>query len=314
MAGGVWDGSLKRLITANPQHFISWLLPEAQLLHEVPEHLNRAIDADLLYAVAYHDYPILCHIEIQRRRDPKMARRAWEYNTVITCKYNQLTWSFILYLKKESNIEDSPMVLRVPNGGPEIHRFHYVNVKLWEVPTESLRDLGSFGLLPLLPLTREGGKPDVVEEVITEINGLQDLKMRNDLLTISMTLASLALDKQSDREWLRRRFLMYQDILHDTEIYQLIMQEGLEKGVQQGLEKGVQQGLEKGVQQAEQQEIQDLRQLLLDFVRARFVALLPFATTAVEHISNKDVLQRLILAVGTARDAQEAQEILSHAL
>ncbi len=302
MAGGMWDSSVKRLIAANPQDFVSWLMRDAEVVGELSGHLNRALDADLLYNVRYQGEPTICHIEIQRYRDKAMAERTWEYNVLTTCKYKETALSFIIYLKKGGNIVPSPMIRRLKNG-TQIHHFTFVNVKLWEIPTEELRACGLSGILPLLPLTREGGSPHVVEEVIKELEVIQDLQMRKNLFTISMTLASLALDKDDDRAWLYRRFLMYQDILRDTEIYQLIMQEGREQGIKQGRE--------QGIKQVREQELQDLRQLLLSLISRRFISLYPTASKIVAKITAKETLQGLILTAGTARELQEVQDVFA---
>jgi len=61
---------------------------------------------------------------------------------------------------------------------------------------------------------------------------------------------------------------MYQDILRDTEIYQIIMQEG--------------------VQQQQQKELQDLRQILLGFLQERFSGLLFCHHTNIQHNRHRD--------------------------
>ena len=108
-------------------------------------------------------------MEIQRYRDVDMSERVWEYNVSATCKYHQTVSSFVLYLRRDGIIAESPYIRRRLDG-QEVHRFHFVNVKLWEVPTEELRALGLVGLLPLLPLTREGANPEVVEEIIEKLD------------------------------------------------------------------------------------------------------------------------------------------------
>src|SRR5260370_34211134 len=150
-------------------------------------------------------------------------------------------------------------------------------------------------LLPLLALTREGGSPEVVDEAITGIEySTIDNEVKEILLSITLTLATLTLDKPEHKDWLRRRFRMYQDIIRDSEIYQIIIQEGVEKGVEK----------------AHQQELQDLRQILLGFIQARFQELVPIATKQTANITDIEILKHLTLKVVLAQTLEEARRLL----
>ncbi len=83
---------------------------------------------------------------------------------------------------------------------------------------------------------------------------------------------------------------MYQDIIRDSEIYQIIIQEGVEKG--------------------HQQELQDLRQILLGFIQARFQELVPIATKQIDNITDTEILKQLTLNVGLAQTLEEARQLL----
>jgi hypothetical protein len=46
---GRWDRTMKQLFGIKPQDFVSWLVPEAELIHELPEELHsRDIETDKL--------------------------------------------------------------------------------------------------------------------------------------------------------------------------------------------------------------------------------------------------------------------------
>lgn len=229
-----------------------------------------------------------------------MAERVWEYNVLATCKFECAINSFVLYLKKDGNVVEPPLIKRSASG-QEIHRFYFQNIKLWEVSTNELRLLDLVGLYPLLPLTREGASTEVVEEVVARLEAEEEESTKKNLLSITLTLAGLALESKEDKEWLIRRFKMYQDILKDSYIYQLIEQEGLEKGVQQGIE------------QERRKDIQTLRNIALGFFQSRFTNLLPLATSAVAQIESKDLLQELVSDVGQAKTEEEARQALTKA-
>jgi predicted transposase/invertase (TIGR01784 family) len=302
---GLWDSNFKQLVNANPQAFADWLLPGARVIREISEHLNRTLDVDSLYETTLDGEQVGMHIEFQRYRDKGMARRVAEYNILISCKFDMPVVSFVIYLKKDGSVIESPLLRRL-HSGRQLSRIDFVVVKLWEVPSQELRDMGLLGLLPLLPLTKEGATQQVVEEVITGLSAAKGEGSQPQLFPIAFTLSSLAFDRPEDKEWLIRRFRMLEDMLQETVIYQYILQQGVAKGEQQGLE----QGLEKGLQQGLQQELQDLRELLLSSIRSKFPDLIPLVTKPISRVASAEVLMDLTLKVIASQTPEEFYKIL----
>lgn len=149
---GQWDSALKQLIKINPQHFVSWLLEGAHYVGELSPHLNRNLDMDTLHEVTLNGKQYALHIEFQRRAPTNMAKRVWEYNVLASCFLDYTVISYIIYLKKDGAVAESPFIREHPDGS-EIHRFYFTNVKLWEIPTEILKQVGLVALLLLVPLT-----------------------------------------------------------------------------------------------------------------------------------------------------------------
>lgn len=145
---GRWDRTMKQLFGIKPQDFVSWLVPEAELIHELPEELHsRDIETDKLCRIRLNGQELLLHIEFQRRSELRMAWRVWEYNVLATLAYELPTLSFVIYLKKDSKIAESPVVWALSTS-QEIHRFHFQNIKLWEVDPDILRHRELVGLSP----------------------------------------------------------------------------------------------------------------------------------------------------------------------
>jgi hypothetical protein len=162
----VWDDIMKRLFTANPQHFLDWLIPGAQLDSERTIELkSRTLEADKLYNLTVNHLAMIGHFEIQRHRDAEMGRRLWEYNATATITSGLPVCSFVIYLAKESQVVDPPFILMLPTG-EVAHIFYFTNIKLWEIPSENLQQPGLEGLLPLLPLTRDGKRSGIIDEMI----------------------------------------------------------------------------------------------------------------------------------------------------
>ncbi len=284
-----WDRHMKRLFSAAPQDFVAWLLAGAIFIGIVATELDPETDpiyADLLCEVTLYGQRMLLHIEFQRRRDAKMAERLWEYNHKATLQYNSPVWSVVIYLKDDGNVPSSPLFKELPNGQP-VHRFDFGVVKVWEHSTAEFEHMGLLGLLPLLPLTHEGARREVVERTITRLMPPGE-KPRQDLLALTYGLASLAFENEADQQWLKRRFEMLYDMLRDTPAFQAIREEGREEGREA------------------------LRQALLAIVQARFPSprMARLAKGQAAIIDDPAILQDLIVKVSLAQDAEEAQRYL----
>jgi len=298
---GSWDGNLKRLVQEAPQDFVDWLLSGALFEDELSPHLqHRQIDADLLYRVRFGEHPLLLHLEFQRRSDPQMARRLWEYNVLATCKFDCPVYSFVLYLKKDGQVAQSPHQVCL-HDGRMVHHFHFGVIKLWEVPTASLLETGLPGLLPLLPLTREGKRRETIEAMISGLCP-QGKAPNGALLSVAYGLASLVFKEREEHEWLKRRFLMMEEILAESWAFR----EWREKALGEGREEGLKEGREEALLR----EIQRQRQILLAFVQARFPSLTQLTEERCKAFDNPEQLQTLILNVGLAQSEQEVIKCL----
>src|SRR5260370_25698448 len=100
-------------------------------------------------------------------------------------------------------------------------------IKLWEITTEELIQTDLAGLLPLVPLTKDGGQYDVIDQVVTKLIAAKEY----NLLEYARRFASLVFKGDSDREWLNRRFAVYKDILEDSWVVQEERQEGKREGL-----------------------------------------------------------------------------------
>jgi predicted transposase YdaD len=158
--------------------------------------------------------------------------------------------------------------------------------------SEELYHLDQPGLLPLVPLTTDGAKREVVETMFADLN----IAERSELIPIGAALASLAFgkDNTADQELLIRRLLEMKDILQETPVYQALTQQAR----QEGLEEGRQEGCEA------------LRQTLLSIVQTRFPKLVRLAREQAVRIDDPDVLGSLIVKISFAQTTQEAKQYL----
>jgi len=315
---GAWDSMTKRMIGANPEHFTKWLASEATFVAALDIELkSKHLYADSLLQITQEDKPGLLHIEVQTHRDPEMQDRLLEYNVLASRQYDYLpVYSYVICLLEDADVVDPPFTRRFLNG-EEVHRFNYRVIRLWHIPAERLLHLGWTGLLPLVSLTNGGKQPEMVREMIERLVEANEW----DLLTIARLIGGLAFKKEPEREWFRKRFDMFQDILKESWVYQEIGQEfleqgyekGLEKGLEQGLEKGLEKGLEQGLELGREQErqrsVQGLRQILMSLVETHFPEITRQAKQQIETMDDPVALQTVFLNLLAARKLEEAQDI-----
>src|SRR5579883_33328 len=326
----LWDDTMKRLISAHPQHFVSWLLKDAQFMQLLPQELkNKTREADVIFQVLLNEAEMLLHLEFQSSDDSNMALRLLEYNVLAISEYKRPVLSCVLYLRNGQTIAESPLEWRLPNG-QAVLTFPFLVVKLWEVAAEEITQTGLVGLLPLLPLTRDGARHEVIEVMIEHIMAAKQF----NLLTWGEIFAGLVLKDVHDQEWLKRRFAMHKDILEESWVYQEIVREGLEKGMQkgieqgmqkgieqgmqkgieQGMQKGIEQGMQKGIEQGVEQERRRQRQALVSIVQGviqgRFPELSDLAKEQADKAIEPAQLQELLLKIGLAKETEEARQAL----
>src|SRR5579885_3426346 len=310
----LWDDTMKRLISAHPQHFVSWLLKDAQFMQLLPQELkNKTREADVIFQVLLNEAEMLLHLEFQSSDDSNMALRLLEYNVLAISEYKRPVLSCVLYLRKGQTIAESPLEWRLPNG-QAVLTFTFLVVKLWEVAAEEITQTGLVGLLPLLPLTRDGARHEVIEVMIEHIMAAKQF----NLLTWGEIFAGLVLKDVHDQEWLKRRFAMHKDILEESWVYQEIVREGLEKGMQkgieQGMQKGIEQGMQKGIEQGMEQERRRQRQapvsIVQGVIQGRFPELSDLAKEQADKAIEPAQLQELLLKIGLAKETEEARQAL----
>jgi predicted transposase YdaD len=279
-----WDRRMKRLFREAPRDLVQWLLPGSQFISIVsPELDGEALFTDHLFEVMFNGKRILLHIEFQKRRDSKIAKRLWEYNVRATLQYGCPVWSCVIYLKKDSTVAEPFLIWELPNG-QLVHRFDFGVIKLWEISTEELKQKGHDGLIPLLVLTKNGARREVVEEAIAHLAPPGE-EPKRELLALTYGLASLAFDNDDDQEWLIRRFAMLDDIIRETRAYREMTREG---------------------------KLEGLREALFTVVQARFPShqMIHLAQGQAAIIEDPEILQNIILKVSRAQTLEEAQRSL----
>jgi predicted transposase YdaD len=274
-----------RLVQTNPQDLISWISPNTVYESELNTELQKdPIRADLMYIVRRKGRKVVFHIEIQKQHDKNMGRRVWEYNVSTTLYTGLPVYSVVLYLVKDSSIVEPPYTIDLSDD-EIVHHFVFQNIKLWEIAPETLLEQNLPCLLPLLPLTEEGNRREVVQQMFHRLQQAD----KKDLLAIGYRITVLML-KEIDQQWLKEMFMSVENIFEGTWMYDEIHQKGVKQGLEQGL--------------------QAQRTLLLSFVKTHFPNELALANQQVGLIMTLPQAQELLDNLFVTRTDDEVKAIL----
>ena len=267
----------------------------------------KELEADSFFEIRLFGTLCLVHIEFQSYADEHMGKRMWGYNTSATVTYDLPTYSFLIYLRP-CKVTEPFFHIDYPTQ-EKVHHFWFKIIKLWELRVEDIQRTGLTGIFPLMILAKDGKQPKVVEQIIHKLEEEEPSSSR-ELLSLTYILASMVFEKETDREWLKRRFAMFHNALRDAWAYQEIMQEGREEGLEKGLQEGLQQGLQQGLQEGLQQGLHEQRLTLLEIVKQRFPSLVPLAQRKVDAITESAALRHLLVMVSVAQTEEQAQQAL----
>jgi len=288
---------VKNLANEAPQDFVQWLLKGAEYIDDLsPRFASRDIEADILYRIAIEHKYYLLHIEFQSTSHPIMARRLWEYNVAAFIKYKLPVYSFVIYLRPDSGIAESPYEVRAHHG-ELLHCFWFRVIKLWTIPTEDLFQTGLTGLLPFVPLSREGQQREAVERVIDQL-GQEDTDRQRELLSFTYGFASLVFEDESDQQWLRRRFGMLKDILKESWALKELAQEIAQETAQEARE------------EERKEKLREELEILLFFIQTHFSSLERLAQDQCKYLKDAHQVQGLLRKVIAAKSEKEVEYYL----
>src|SRR5579859_4311848 len=173
-----WDNTIKQLIGENPQDYLSLVIKGAEFKGSLSIELrHRLRKADLIFKAEVKGQLVLVHFEVQSSEDNNMPLRLLEYGVLAPREHQSKEHeeqkklrryqrrpekgahppvvSCVVYLQEVDGLPQSPLIWELPDGREILH-FEFVVIKLWEIEAEELITLGSPGLLPLLPLCKNG--------------------------------------------------------------------------------------------------------------------------------------------------------------
>ena len=341
---GEYDDVLKTLINARQEDFARWVLPliggkEVRVVKPLKTEFHRHMIADDIRHVIVDDADVAFHYEFQTSSDKAMPERGLDYNLQSLREHHLPTWTFLLYVKKDGPLPTPPWH-SPPVGGRSAITFDFTVIDLSSMTAEELRQTGLPGILPLMILTRDGATREVADEIMSELEPLGN----EEVSIVAYTLIALTLKHKGDHEWLRKRWKSVSEKLKDNWFIQEITYDAVqeaEKRVREEerikLEEELRKREEeerirleeeqrkreeeqrkreeeqrKREEEQRRQEIERWRQTVVGLVEARFnnMRVSRIAKGQASLISDPQQLQSLLLKVGLASTAEEAEDYL----
>jgi len=290
---------MKKMLRANPEHFVTWLFPDAHFVGlEDVELQQQHRFADGLAFIRKRTDPGLLHMEVQTYHDPEIGRRLQVYNMMAWDQYNLPVTTYVICMVPTADVPDPPLILRDIDE-EETHRFRYRPVRMWREETKRFLRTNGLGVLPLVLLTKDGKDPEVVKALIERLAVAKEY----DLLAMAQVIGGLVFKKPPEKDAFRKRFGMFQDIISESWVYQEIIEEGLRKGLEQGQKQGLEQGQKQGLEKA-------LHQTLLTYMETRYPKLVVLAQQQTGSITDPTVLNQILSKVFALQTAEEVERYL----
>lgn len=130
---------------------------------------------------------------------------------------------------------------------------------------------------------------------------------KEDLLALGYAIAGRVYHTEDDKQWLKRRFQVFQNKLEESWSYQEMVQKGLDQGLEIGIKQGTEQGIKQGIKQG---ELKALRPVFIRVVERRFAELTPLAQQQAEQVTSPELLSTLIDKLLTVQTAEQARQLL----
>lgn len=236
------DQGIKRLIQTHPADVLALALPDAEHLGMLPTDVaaEPQLMLDTLQRIRYQGVECAANIEAEARPRPDMPRRCFEYGARASIIHSLPVITIVLWLEPGGAVPTSPYELRV--GDQLIATWHFIGIEVYRLRAADILARGQVGLLPLIAFTEDGKSLATVEAAA---HAVQERAIETDVPELEFLLAlfsSRNLGIEPVRELIRRLF-MNREILEESPLYHLLVQQATEQGIAQGMAQGEERGL-----------------------------------------------------------------------
>ena len=254
------DIGSKRLISRDPEAWSRWVtgLSDVQALDTLSSEFQWVSrESDVLIKVNSPEHgPFLLLNELQLHYSSRMPRRMTAYAALARERYNLPVFPSLINILPPKSVKPIPAHYESSFLGL-VARQDYKTINLWEVEAEQVFREGLSGLLPFVPVLKDGGSEAVVQRAVQELRRDPQLEEFEPLLAF---FAGFVLELPLVQEIMRWDMT----VLRESPWYEQILQEGEQKGIQEGIQQVAVNMLGKGMSA---EEISDLTGLTVEQVR-----------------------------------------------
>lgn len=284
------DQGIKRLIQTRPADVLALALPDVEYLGTLPVDVATEPQLVLDTLLRVRDRDVICAVDLEAEARPTgdIGRRLYEYGARASIVTGLPIISVVLWLEANGVAPISPYELRTPSH--LVANWHYIGIKLYDLSSQALLDLGLPGLLPLVPFTRGGADLDTIERTAELVQQRVPADEAEILESLLMVFAARSFDTSVLLAMLRRLH-MSTEIIEKSAFYQEALAKGRAQGIEQGIERGIEQGIERG-------KTEGLREAAWFALNGRFSALSDDVREAIAG-ADAPTLEALLLHVAT---------------
>jgi predicted transposase YdaD len=235
----------------------------------------------------------------QTKADADIGERVAEYALRIWRRDHLPAHSIVVLLRPASTVPTSPFTIGY--GGNERLRYTYDMIKLWELDPALVLATNEYHLWPLAGLMGVVTAESTIAVAEQILAAPLPRYEQGELTGLLALLSSLRIDRETIVQALRRS-RMIEDILKESSLYEVILEEGMQKGLEKGVEKGRSEG-----------RLAATRQLARDAVAARFPGADVALLDRIDMVTDTAVLRCLILTLADFPDLAAVQTTINAA-
>jgi predicted transposase YdaD len=284
-----YDQALKRLITQDHDGFLSLVMPNVTWQQDLSSELPDAPRiADFVWQVKHQDEQFILHIELQTRLDLNIGGRMALYAIRIWERYQLPVYSIVIFLRPAIMLPISPFTITCL-GQTRISCMYDI-IKMWEFDPAQILSTTHYVLWPLAGLMGQVTPESTVSIAEQIVSAPLPHHERSELAGLLVLLAGARIDRNLILQLLRGH-TMIEDIFKESSVYEIVLEEGIEKGIEQG-------------------QLKAMRQLAKDALSARFGVLDEALVERISKLTDMNVLRQLILDVAKFPDLPAAVAIV----
>jgi len=249
---GDLDQSLKRLIQMRPQDWLAFALRDTPVeylgIAQIDLATEPPMQVDSFLRVRYQGAECLVDIEAQAEADTTMGWRLYKYAGRASAIFDLPVISVVLWLERHGRIPTSTHEIRM--GDWLSGTWSYKSIEVYRLQAAELLALGehgALGLLPLVPLTQDGGALEATEDAGRILQAQTSGEELASLATLLGILASRHIDRDL-ADMLVRRLVMSNELLETSPLYQKWAHDWLEQGLEQGRIEGERESVRRFLQ------------------------------------------------------------------